>query len=71
MQRKLYLNWYLAQRAAEPHRHLLAARRRVRRRRALQPLSSYKIDSGYRKLVTDEARADALRKRLAAHIGKN
>jgi len=34
----------------------------------LKPLSAYKIDSGYRKLVTDEARLTELRKRLGSYV---
>jgi len=36
----------------------------------LPPLSSYRIDSGYRKLVTDEVRLAELRKRFGEYIAK-
>ena len=67
---QLYLSWYLA-REQQSRTGTFSPRADVPPPAGLEPLSSYKIDSAFRKLVTDEARADALRKRLAAHIGKN
>jgi len=33
-----------------------------------QPLASYKIDSGYRQLLSDESKLEDLRKRLAGYV---
>jgi ABC-type Fe3+ transport system substrate-binding protein len=67
---RLYLSWYLA-REQQSRSGTFSPRADVPPPAGLEPLSSYKIDSGFRKLVTDEARADALRKRLGGYIGKN
>jgi ABC-type Fe3+ transport system substrate-binding protein len=66
---KLYLTWYLA-REQQSRSGTFSARADVAPPAGLQPLSSYNIDRGYRKLVTDEARAAELRKRFAEHIEK-
>jgi len=66
---KLYLNWYIA-REQQSRSGTFSPRADVAPPPGLQPLSSYKIDSGYRKLVSDEARVADLRRRLAAYIGK-
>jgi ABC-type Fe3+ transport system substrate-binding protein len=65
---KLYLNWYMAK-EQQSRSGTFSPRADVPPPPGLQPLSSYKIDSGYRKLVSDEARVADLRKRFAAYIG--
>jgi ABC-type Fe3+ transport system substrate-binding protein len=63
---KLYLNWYMAK-EQQARSGTFSPRADVPPPPGLQPLSSYKIDSGYRKLVSDEARLADLRKRFAAY----
>jgi ABC-type Fe3+ transport system substrate-binding protein len=64
---KLYLTWYLA-RGQQSRSGTFSARADVPPPAGMQPLTSYNIDRGYRRLVTDEARAAALRKRFAERI---
>ena len=66
---KLYLTWYLAK-AQQSRSGTFSPRSDVPPPPGLQPLSSYKIDSGYRKLVSDESRAAELRTRFASYIHK-
>jgi ABC-type Fe3+ transport system substrate-binding protein len=66
---KLYLNWIMA-REQQSRTGTYSPRADVPPPPGMQPLSSYKIDSGYRKLVTDEARLMELRKRFAEYVGK-
>jgi len=66
---KLYLNWYMAK-EQQSRSGTFSPRADVPPPPGLQPLSSYKIDSGYRKLVSDDARMADLRKRFAAYIRK-
>jgi len=66
---KLYLNWYLAK-EQQARSGTFSPRADVPPPPGLQPLSSYRIDSSYRKLVTDEARVADLRKRFATYTGK-
>jgi ABC-type Fe3+ transport system substrate-binding protein len=66
---KLYLNWYMAK-EQQSRTGTFSPRADVAPPPGLEPLSSYKIDSGYRKLVTDEARLMELRKRFAGYVGK-
>jgi ABC-type Fe3+ transport system substrate-binding protein len=66
---RLYLSWYLA-REQQSRSGTFSPRADVPPPAGLQPLASYKIDSGFRKLVTNESRADALRKRLGGYIEK-
>jgi ABC-type Fe3+ transport system substrate-binding protein len=66
---KLYLTWYLAK-EQQRRSGTFSPRADVPAPPGLQPLSAYQIDRGYRALVTDEARAAALRQRFAGYIGK-
>jgi ABC-type Fe3+ transport system substrate-binding protein len=66
---KLYLTWYLAK-EQQSRSGTFSARSDVPPPAGLQPLSSYKIDSSYRQLVTDEARYADLKKRFAAYTGR-
>jgi len=66
---KLYLNWYMAK-EQQSRSGTFSPRADVPPPPGMQPLSAYNIDSGYRKLVTDEARLTELRKRFAGYIGR-
>jgi len=66
---KLYLSWYLAK-EQQSRSGTFSPRADVPPPPGLQPLTSYNIDRGYRKLVTDEARVAELRKRFAGLIGR-
>jgi ABC-type Fe3+ transport system substrate-binding protein len=66
---KLYLNWLMAK-EQQSRTGTFSPRADVPPPPGMQPLSSYKIDSGYRKLVTDEARLMELRKRFAEYVGR-
>jgi ABC-type Fe3+ transport system substrate-binding protein len=66
---KLYLTWYLAK-EQQSRSGTFSPRADVAPPPGLQPLASYNIDSGYRKLVTDEARLTVLRKRFGEYVGK-
>jgi len=66
---KLYLAWYLAK-EQQSRSGAFSPRSDVPPPAGLQPLSAYKIDSGYRKLVTDEARYADLKKRFSAYSGR-
>ena len=66
---KLYLTWYLA--AEQQSRSgAFSPRSDVPPPEGLQPLSSYKIDRGYRRLVTDAARYADLKKRFATYTSR-
>jgi ABC-type Fe3+ transport system substrate-binding protein len=64
---KLFLTWYLA-REQQSRTGSFSARTDVPPPPGLKPLSSYKIDAGYQKLVTDKNIA-ALRKRFESYTG--
>jgi ABC-type Fe3+ transport system substrate-binding protein len=66
---KLYLTWYLAK-EQQSRSGAFSPRADVPPPPGLKPLSSYRIDSGYRRLVTDEARLTELRKRFGEYVGK-
>jgi ABC-type Fe3+ transport system substrate-binding protein len=66
---KLYLNWYMAK-EQQSRSGTYSPRADVPPPPGAKPLSAYNIDSGYRKLVTDEARLMELRKRFAAIVGR-
>jgi ABC-type Fe3+ transport system substrate-binding protein len=66
---KLYYNWYMAK-EQQSRSGTFSPRADVPPPPGLQPLPSYRIDRGYRTLVTDEARANDLRKRFATYTGK-
>src|SRR5262249_15062876 len=65
---RLYLTWYLAK-EQQSRSGTFSPRADVPPPAGLQPLTSYNIDRGYRRLVTDEPRPAALRKRFAGYVG--
>jgi len=67
---RLYLTWFLAK-EQQSRSGAFSARSDVPPPVGFQPLSSYNIDRGYRKLVTDEARVADLRKRLATYTAQH
>jgi ABC-type Fe3+ transport system substrate-binding protein len=66
---KLYLNWYLSP-EQQSRSGTFSPRSDVAPPPGLEPLASYDIDTGYRALLSDEARAAELRRRFARHIHK-
>jgi ABC-type Fe3+ transport system substrate-binding protein len=66
---KLYLTWYLAK-EQQSRSGTFSPRSDVPPPPGLAPLATYKIDSGFRKLVSDESRAAELRKRFGSYIHK-
>jgi ABC-type Fe3+ transport system substrate-binding protein len=64
---KLFLSWYLAK-DQQARTGSFSARTDVPPPSGLKPLSSYKIDAGYQKLVTDK-NIDALRKKFESYTG--
>jgi ABC-type Fe3+ transport system substrate-binding protein len=66
---KLYLSWYLAK-EQQSRTGTFSPRADVPPPPGMQPLSSYKIDSGYRKLVSDETRLTELRRRFGSYIAR-
>lgn len=66
---KLYLTWYMA-REQQSRTGTFSPRSDVSPPGGLQPLTAYKIDSGYRKLVSDEAHLIELRRRFATYVHK-
>jgi ABC-type Fe3+ transport system substrate-binding protein len=64
---KLYLDWLMAK-EQQSRSGTFSPRSDVPPPPGLAPLSSYRIDSGYRQLVTDEARLTELRKRFAGYV---
>jgi ABC-type Fe3+ transport system substrate-binding protein len=64
---KLFLTWYLAK-EQQSRTGSFSARTDVAPPPGLNPLSSYNIDAGYQKLVTDKNIA-ALRKRFESYTG--
>jgi ABC-type Fe3+ transport system substrate-binding protein len=65
---KLFLTWYLAK-EQQSRTGSFSARTDVPPPSGLKPLSAYKIDAGYRQLVSDEKRLLELRKRFADFTG--
>src|SRR5712691_2351497 len=66
---RLYLTWYLAK-EQQSRTGTFSPRSDVAPPPGLQPLSSYRIDRGYRALVMDEARLMELRRRFAGYVGQ-
>ena len=66
---KLYLTWYLAK-EQQSRSGAFSARSDVPPPAGLQPLSTYKIDSSYRRLVTDETRYSDLKKRFSTYTDR-
>jgi len=64
---RLYLSWYLAK-EQQSRTGTFSPRSDVPPPPGMQPLSSYRIDRGYRALVMDEARLTELRRRFAGYV---
>ncbi len=64
---KLFLDWYLAK-EQQSRTGTFSARADVAPPEGFQPLASYKIDSGYRQMLTDESKLAELRKRFAGYV---
>jgi len=64
---KLFLDWYLAK-EQQSRTGTFSARADVPPPDGFQPLASYKIDSGYRQMLSDESKLEDLKKRLAGYI---
>jgi ABC-type Fe3+ transport system substrate-binding protein len=64
---KLFLDWYLAK-EQQSRTGTFSPRSDVAPPEGFQPLASYKIDSGYRQMLSDESKLADLRKRLAGYI---
>jgi ABC-type Fe3+ transport system substrate-binding protein len=65
---RLFLNWYLA---PEQQRRTgtFSPRSDVPPPAGWQPLTSYNLDTGYRTMLSDEARLNELKKRMATYTG--
>jgi ABC-type Fe3+ transport system substrate-binding protein len=66
---KLYLTWYMA-REQQSRTGTFSPRSDVPPPAGMQPLSSYKIESGYGKQVSNEARLLDLRRRFGSYVHK-
>jgi ABC-type Fe3+ transport system substrate-binding protein len=64
---KLFLDWYLAK-EQQSRTGTFSARSDVSPPDGFQPLASYKIDSSYRQLLSDESKLEDLKKRLAGYV---
>jgi ABC-type Fe3+ transport system substrate-binding protein len=67
---KLYLTWYLAP-EQQSRTGTFSPRSDVPPPAGMQSLRSYRIDGGYRKLVSDEARLLDLRRRFGSYIHRH
>ena len=64
---KLFLDWYLAK-EQQSRTGTFSARADVSPPDGFQPLKSYKIDSGYREMLSDESKLAELKKRFAGYV---
>jgi ABC-type Fe3+ transport system substrate-binding protein len=64
---KLFLDWYLAK-EQQSRTGAFSARADVPPPEGFGPLTSYKIDSGYREMLSDEGKLGELRKRFAGYV---
>jgi ABC-type Fe3+ transport system substrate-binding protein len=64
---KLFLDWYLAK-EQQSRTGTFSARADVSPPEGFRPLASYKIDSGYRQMLSDEGKLAELKKRIAGYI---
>jgi ABC-type Fe3+ transport system substrate-binding protein len=64
---RLFLNWYLA---PEQQRRTgtFSPRSDVPPPAGWQPLTSYNLDTGYRTMLSDEARLNELKKKMAGYV---
>jgi ABC-type Fe3+ transport system substrate-binding protein len=65
---KLFLNWYLAP-EQQSRTGTFSPRADVPPPAGWQPLTSYKLDTGYRQMLADEPRLIELKKRFATYTG--
>jgi ABC-type Fe3+ transport system substrate-binding protein len=66
---KLYLTWYMAT-GQQNRTGTFSPRSDVPPPAGMERLSTYKIDNGYRKLVSDAARLLDLRRRFGTYVHK-
>jgi ABC-type Fe3+ transport system substrate-binding protein len=64
---KLFLDWFLAK-EQQSRTGTFSARADVPPPDGFQPLASYRIDSGYRQMLSDEGKLAELRKRFAGYV---
>jgi ABC-type Fe3+ transport system substrate-binding protein len=64
---KLFLDWYLAK-EQQSRTGTFSARADVPPPEGFQPLKSYKIDSGYRQMLSDDSKLAELKKRFAGYV---
>ena len=64
---KLFLDWYLAK-EQQSRTGTFSPRADVPPPEGFQPLASYKIDSGYRQMLSDESKLAELKKRFAGYV---
>jgi ABC-type Fe3+ transport system substrate-binding protein len=64
---KLFLDWYLAK-EQQSRTGTFSARADVSPPEGFQPLTSYKIDSSYRQMLSDENKLAELKKKIAGYI---
>jgi ABC-type Fe3+ transport system substrate-binding protein len=64
---KLFLDWYLAK-EQQSRTGTFSPRTDVPPPEGFQPLSSYNIDSGYRQMLSDEAKLAELKKKIAGYV---
>jgi ABC-type Fe3+ transport system substrate-binding protein len=64
---RLFLDWYLAK-EQQSRTGAFSARADVPPPEGFGPLTSYKIDSGYREMLSDEGKLGELRKRFAEYV---
>jgi ABC-type Fe3+ transport system substrate-binding protein len=64
---RLFLDWYLAK-EQQTRTGTFSARADVPPPEGFGPLASYKIDSGYREMLSDEGKLAELRKRFAGYV---
>ena len=64
---KLFLDWYLAK-EQQSRTGTFSARADVSPPAGFQPLASYKIDSGYRQMLSDESKLAELKKKIAGYV---
>jgi ABC-type Fe3+ transport system substrate-binding protein len=64
---KLFLDWYLAK-EQQARTGTFSPRSDVPPPAGFQPLKSYKIDAGYRQMLSDESKLAELKKRIAGYL---
>jgi ABC-type Fe3+ transport system substrate-binding protein len=64
---KLFLDWYLAK-EQQARTGTFSPRSDLPPPEGFQPLKSYKIDAGYRQMLSDESKLAELKKRFAGYL---